>query len=85
MSDVKTVHVKARVNTLGLSPGQEAEIELTSIVKATIEAGKIILLTPEEPEPVKKVVAKKTAAKKAAASEEGDFVEDGANLSDSDS
>ena len=44
MSEPTTVHVRANVNTLGLNPDQEAEIELTKRVASAIELGLLTML-----------------------------------------
>lgn len=46
-----TVKVRATINTLGLRPGQEAEIEITPKVVSLLRAGILLGLAPKE-EPV---------------------------------
>lgn len=39
-----TVKVRSTINTLGLKPGQEAEIDLDERVRALIKTGYLLLL-----------------------------------------
>ena len=49
--EVKTVRVQANVNTCGLAPGQVAEIELTSLVSASVGIGHLTVLVEAAEEP----------------------------------
>lgn len=43
-----TVKVRATVNTIGLKPGQEAEISDNELTRNLLRAGLLLLLRPKE-------------------------------------
>ena len=45
---IERVKVRATVNALGLEPGQEAEIDLTDVVRAFLRSGLFLLLRPKQ-------------------------------------
>lgn len=87
MSELNTIVVRAGINTLGLSPGQVAEIEVTPQVLSSVELGFVTVLSPDqpveavpEPEPEPEPAPKKRAARR----QEAVTTDDGADLSASD-
>jgi hypothetical protein len=44
MSEVSKLKVRATITTLGLSPGEEVEIEVTDSVQAAVSLGHLIIL-----------------------------------------